>query len=133
MDKLLIAIRNVLIGDATLIALVPAVDILTEFTEKAVNYPRVAISITEMSRAGYPDGVARCVVGIDIWNQTNKLTNWQIHNRIKTLLHRKETTITDSDVAIHAIESAGVQGGNHLISTRTWKMNTAYVVIAEEL
>lgn len=133
MQELLIAIRNVLVADATLIALVPADDILSQYTQLSINYPRVAISLVQSSEAGNPDGVHRCVIGIEIWNETSKLTNWNIHNRIRTLLHRQETSITDANVAVHSIESAGVQGNYHQQTTRTFKMNTSYVLLCEEL
>lgn len=133
MEQLLDAVRDVLVADGTLTAIVAAADIRVMFTEKDINYPTIAIWFGQgLSPADFSN-VFRGVVQITIWSQVNILQLHTVHNRIKTLLHNQETTIGNADMKVHSFRFSGGTNWDYYQTTRTWRMVTTYSCLAEDV
>lgn len=108
MEYVLKAIRNELIGDATLTALVSADDIHASHIKELRNYPCVTMNISAARDDNRISGVDACTVDIETRTRTSKLDAWTIAKRIKTLLDNQERNVTDADRYIHVIKEVDV-------------------------
>lgn len=104
--NLLVAVRAVLIGDATLIALVPADQILPQEGVYPAEYPAITLSLMgNRGGANVPDSLVG-VFHIRMYHQGSKpfYNLDQIHSRVKVLLDQTpiaESGVSDANVRVH--------------------------------
>lgn len=106
---ILTAIRNKLIGSATLIAIVPAAQIARANQQAKSAYPYISIRV----EGGNNDNFTTAITGsiyFTIYAKTTNATDGRIgdylddiYDLVKTLIHHKPTEISDSNIRIDNI------------------------------
>ena len=106
---ILTAIRNELIGSATLIAIVPTAQIARANQQAKSVYPYISIRVEGGNEDTF-DTVISGAIYFTIYAKTANATNGQIgdylddlYGMVKTLIHHKPIAISDSNIRIDNI------------------------------
>jgi len=129
MDAILKAIRDTLVADVTLTALVPAADITASYNAEVANYPCVVLGVLGGGSLTEIAGVTSATIVIDLYSAVDKQEVWTIYDRIKTLLHDQARAVTNGSVLVHAIYESRVDDNQFVLSTETWRLTARYEVI----
>lgn len=129
MDLILRAIRNKLIGDSTLTAMVPADDITTGYNAEAANYPCILLGISAGGASTQITGVAKTTLSIDVYSNGGKRQLWNIYNRIRAIIHNNEVGITDAYRTFHAIHEVSVDENRYDRTHRVWQLTAKYSIL----
>ena len=129
MDLLLKAVRACLTCDATLTATVPGNDITSSFNAEVANYPGIVLGIDAGGSLSEISGVTRAALTVNVYSDVNKQQLWTIYNRLKTLLHNQERSITDGSCVIHAIYEAKVDDNQYDMARDVWRLTAQYEIL----
>ncbi len=104
--NLFAAVRAVLIGDATLVALVPVDQILPQESPYPAVYPAITLSLSGNRQGANVPGGMFGVFHVRMYYKGEKpfLNLDQIHSRVKVLLDQTpiaESDVSDANVRVH--------------------------------
>lgn len=129
MKLLLKSIRDRLMGDATLTASVPAIDITTSYTAETANYPAIEIGISEGGSGLEIPNATRAELRVEVFSKLNKQELWEIYALIKGLLHNQELNISTTDRKIHIIYEDSVDADLFDAQNNVWRLISKYTIL----
>ncbi len=129
MDLLLKAVRARLIGDATLITVIDANDITSSYNAEYANYPCIILGIEAGGSFSEIPGVTKATLTVDVYSDTNKQQLWTIYDRIKSLLHNQERSITDASRIAHVVYESKVYDNQYDLGRDVWRLTAHYEIL----
>ncbi len=130
MKTLLKAVRNTLIGDATLVNLVgSASDIRSSFAATIADYPIVGLSVSAGTSVVEGSDTTSCILHVGIRSDADKADVHDIYARIKTLLHDQEASVSDAAVTIHLLLESNVDDSQRDMGNDVWLLRAEFVVL----
>jgi len=127
------AIRDRLVADSTLIGYVPVAKIRTGEGNLPAVYPCIMLGIISKENGLADTLEGRISIRIYTRNQAYAETLDTIHSRIFDLLHKKETSISNDDIAIDLLwEISASSWINEPEAPKdTWSLTAFYVFAAQ--
>lgn len=128
MDLVIRDARAVLIGNGTLTAIVPAVDIIAAYTAEVAGYPHIALDTVEGSAMIGLAGINSMVMRLSVFSDVSKLQAYQIYDLVRALLHNTESSITSADRLFHAIYETNLVH-SYSAGNDVWMLVATYQII----
>lgn len=133
MQTLLKAVRDTLVGDATLIDLVGSEsDIRSSYAATLADYPVVSLSVASGGSGIQVSGVTNAALRIEVRSDVNKVDAHGIYARIKTLIHNQEQAVSDSSCKIHLILETDLDDAMYDGGADVWVLRASYAVVFSE-
>lgn len=130
MQSLLKAVRDVLVADSTLLALVgAATDIVPSHVAHVADYPVVSLSVSGGGGKLEIAGVTKATLMVQVRSDTSKIEAHNIYDRIQTLLHNQERDITTASCVVHLIYEAALSDAQYDGVGSVWLLEAEYEVI----